>query len=70
MDLERALGQFMLYRVLLERKEPDRALYLAVSEDVYTAVFDVADGRHLVDREQVRILVFDPESEVILRWIK
>jgi hypothetical protein len=69
-DLERALGQFRLYRFLLRRTEPDRVLYIAVPEEVYYDVFDPADGRDLVAEEEVRLVVFDPQPEVILRWIE
>jgi len=34
-DLEQALGQFVFYRSLLLHHEPDRELFLAVSETVY-----------------------------------
>ena len=32
-DLEEALGQYILYREILEETEPDRLIYLAVSGD-------------------------------------
>lgn len=68
-DLERALGQYVLYRFLLERDEPDRVLFLAVSLDAYISVFDGSEGRDLVAAQNVRLLVFDPTKEVIVRWI-
>lgn len=34
-DLEKALGQFILYHDILSQSEPDRCLYLAVHEDVF-----------------------------------
>jgi hypothetical protein len=34
-DLEKALGQFVLYNDLLEQCDPARVLYLAVSEEVW-----------------------------------
>ena len=69
-DLERALGQFLLYRFLLARVEPDRSLYLAVPEETYFSLFDPADGRDLVAEHAIRLLVFGPDQEVILRWIE
>src|ERR1051326_7310747 len=39
-DLERALGQFVLYRFLISREEPDRVLFLAVPRDVHAGLFD------------------------------
>src|SRR5271167_3191406 len=38
-DLEEAIGQFQLYRMLLSETDPDRALYLAVPRHVYDRVF-------------------------------
>src|SRR6266516_5565524 len=32
-DLELALGQFLLYRSILEEQEPDRVLFLAIPEE-------------------------------------
>jgi hypothetical protein len=69
-DLERALGQFILYRFLLSREEPDRALFLAVPPEAHEALFDTAPGRDLVAVQQLRLLVFDPDEGVIVRWIE
>ena len=34
-DVQAALGQFIMYREVLADKEPDRALFLAVEEEVF-----------------------------------
>ena len=68
-ELERALGQHTLYRFLLSRAEPERILYLAVSESAFLRVFDEPDARDLIASEQVRVLVFDVSEEAISRWI-
>src|ERR671914_1261155 len=44
-DLEKALGQYVLYRAVLAEKEPNRALYLAVPKDVLD-IFEQPLGRH------------------------
>ena len=69
-DLERALGQFTLYRFLIQRKEPERTLFLCVSADTYEAVFNTADARDLVAATMIRLLLFDAEGENIVRWIE
>src|SRR5262249_19565402 len=38
-DLEDAVGQFVVYEHALRRKEPERALYLAVPESSWRPVF-------------------------------
>lgn len=69
-ELERALGQFMLYHFLLTREEPERMLFLAVPEDTYAALLDTAPGRDLVATYRLRLLTYDPANEVITRWIE
>jgi hypothetical protein len=69
-DLERALGQYLLYSFLLEKKERDRALFLAIDEEAYSSLFSEADGRDLLASRQIRLMVFHPEQEVILQWIE
>ena len=69
-ELERALGQYVLYRFLLAREEPDRALYLAISEDAYAGIFSEPEGRELVVAQNLTILVFDPTKEVVVHWIE
>jgi XisH protein len=69
-DLERALGQYRLYRFLIRRTERDRTLFIAVPEETYYAVFDPGDGRDLVVEEELQLIVFDPQPEVILEWIE
>jgi XisH protein len=68
-DLERALGQFILYRGILEVREPDRHLYLAISKTVHDDLFQEPIGQLLLTREQIRLLVFDPKLGVIVEWI-
>lgn len=68
-DLEDAVGQFVLYEHALRREDPDRSLYLAVSESVWRIVFDDALGEILIDDQVLRIVTFDPAKEEIVRWI-
>ncbi|MBJ6609929.1 MAG: XisH family protein [Candidatus Thiothrix moscowensis] len=68
-DLEQALGQYTLYQRILEVKEPERILYLAVTTRVAREVFEVELGQLLLDTGSVRILVFDAEQEVITQWL-
>lgn len=67
-DLERALGQYVLYRTLVTVKEADRQLFLAVPMDAYNAVFDHRDGQRLMESSDIKMIVYDPESKEVLRW--
>ncbi len=68
-DLEKALGQFTLYHVVLEEREPERRLYLAISKKILEDLFQEPIGQLLLKRERVRLLVFDPDLEVVVQWI-
>ena len=67
-DLEKAVGQFVVYRVVLAEREPDRILYLAVSKDVLRDIFEEPLGKLLPENNLVRVIGFDPQAEVIIKW--
>jgi XisH protein len=68
-DLEKALGQFILYRAILAVKEPSRILFLAVPDHVLQEVFDEPIGQILLRDQSLHVLGFDPQEEEITRWI-
>src|SRR5579883_1033226 len=68
-DLEKALGQFALYRSVLAMTHPGRTLILAVPEAIVRDVFDEPIGRLVIQDHSVSLFGFDPVSEVITRWI-
>ncbi len=61
-DLEQALGQYVLYQKILEVKDPERVLYLAVTTRVARELFTVEIGQLLLDTKSMRVLVFDAET--------
>ena len=69
-DLHHAVGQYCVYRALLRRIEPERALFLAVPQDAFTELLDIAEGRDLVAEERLKLLVYDAEKELILQWME
>jgi hypothetical protein len=68
-DLELALGQYQLYRSLLELSAPDRALHLAVSESVYTSFLSRPAVQLVLRRSQMAVLVVDAIKQEVVSWI-
>lgn len=68
-ELERALGQYVLYRSLLRSVEPERILFIGMPEEAFNAILNVTEGRDLIQQERLHILVFDPVQEQIEQWI-
>ena len=69
-DLEKAIGQHIVYHDVLAQVEPDRELYLAVSQEVASGLFEEPIGELLLKNNRVRLLVFEPEAEVIVKWTR
>ena len=67
-DLENALGQYILYRDIIEELEPDRMLYLAVHEEVFRTIFEESLGQMLIRKNHLKLLVFNRTEEVIVKW--
>ena len=67
-DLENALGQYILYRNIIEELEPDRALYLAVHEEVFATVFEDSLGQMLIRKNHLKLVVFSKTEEEIIKW--
>lgn len=68
-DLEQALGQYVLYRQILNEMNSERILYLAISRITFNSVFTIELGKVLLKNQIIKLIVFDDESEAIVEWI-
>jgi XisH protein len=68
-DLKNAIGQFVIYRNVLARIEPERELYLAVRQATYEELFTEPIGTLLMENEGIRLLIFDPQQRRVVQWI-
>ncbi|NJK67951.1 MAG: fatty-acid oxidation protein subunit alpha [Microcoleus sp. SU_5_3] len=68
-DFHTALGQFLNYRLVLEELDPERTLYLAVPLASYESFFQRELPKASVKRHQVKIIVYNPVREEIVKWI-
>jgi XisH protein len=68
-DFHLAIGQFINYQVALENKDPGRLLYLAVPQEIYDSFFQSLLAKAVVNKYQIGLIVYDPESEVIIEWL-
>ncbi len=68
-DLKEALGQYDIYRYLLEETAPERKLYIAISNVVYNTFFTQDVIRLILHKHHLPIIVVDTEAEEITQWI-
>lgn len=67
-DFHLALGQFLNYRLALQMREPDRTLYLALPFDTFVDFFQERFVQEAVKLYQLKLVVYDPDQEAIVRW--
>ncbi|MGF1522872.1 MAG: element excision factor XisH family protein [Leptolyngbyaceae cyanobacterium] len=75
-ELQKAIGQYILYRSILRRRESTRLPYLAIPldilaipSDIYRGLFQKKIIQNLMQDEGIRLIVFNPFPEVIEQWI-
>ncbi|WP_414518365.1 XisH family protein [Nostoc sp. PCC 9305] len=68
-EFHTALGQFINYRGALRRRQPERVLYLAVPLTTYKTFFQLDFPQAMIEENQVKMIIYDVEQEVIFKWI-
>ncbi|NEQ71131.1 MAG: fatty-acid synthase [Symploca sp. SIO2D2] len=68
-DLQNALGQYILYAELLALSKPSRILYLAIREEIYMGFFSEPIVQVVLVNHPIKLIIFDPIEEVIVKWI-
>ncbi|MEL6461032.1 MAG: XisH family protein [Cyanobacteria bacterium J06621_15] len=68
-DFHLALGQFLNYRLVLKEQDKERILYLAVPTYAYESFFQRDLPKAVIKQYQLKLIVYDPVEEVIIKWI-
>ncbi len=69
-EFEKAVGQYLIYRQFLDELFPERILFLAVSAAVFEESFSLSSIQAVVARQEIKLLVFNHETEEITKWIE
>ncbi|MEG3435981.1 XisH family protein [Pannus brasiliensis CCIBt3594] len=67
-DFHLAIGQFINYRTILTIQEPYRTLYLAIPEEAYNGFFKLEFAQTIIQSQNLKLIVYDPEKGVIFQW--
>jgi hypothetical protein len=68
-DLKNALGQYILYDKILKHQLSERLLYLAIRKTIFDRLFAEEIGQILLSDNTLKMIIFEPELEVIIQWI-
>jgi hypothetical protein len=69
-EFHTALGQYLDYEEALRRYESERVLFLAIPVEIHQTLFAEEMIRTILQRYAVKLLIFDPQAESIVSWIK
>ncbi|MEZ4662352.1 MAG: element excision factor XisH family protein [Caldilineaceae bacterium] len=68
-ELEQAIGQYVLYRLLLNQVDPERHVYLAIPDKAYRELFTEPIGELVINDLPLQLLVVDIEQCEVKKWI-
>ncbi|HAX75060.1 MAG TPA: XisH protein [Cyanobacteria bacterium UBA11372] len=68
-DFHSALGQYVVYRQLIELTEPAYKLYLAIDDITYENFFQRKSIQTVMEANNVCLTVVDMQKEIIVQWI-
>ncbi|MEI6409682.1 MAG: XisH family protein [Bacteroidota bacterium] len=69
-EFHTALGQYLDYELGLEEQEPDRVIFLAIPEGIYQKIQKIPILLKALDRYDVKVIIFDPNSAEIKQWLR
>lgn len=68
-ELEQAIGQYILYRLLLHQVDPGREVNLAIPDNTYRELFSEPIGELVIRDLPLHLLVVDVVNEEVEKWI-
>jgi hypothetical protein len=68
-DFHAALGQYLNYRLVVQRNDPTRKLYLAIPVEAHEQFLERDLAQEAIHTYNVALLVYNASNEVIVQWI-
>jgi XisH protein len=68
-DFHNALGQYIVYRNLIQVSEPEYNLYLAIDDIVYLNFFQRPSIQLIRRQNNLQLIIVDTQQEQIVQWI-
>ncbi|MBN8586984.1 MAG: XisH family protein [Rhodothermia bacterium] len=68
-EFHRAVGQYLSYKVMMRKREPDRLLFLAIPDDLKDWFMYQEIAIEVVADLSIHLLFYDPAQEEITQWI-
>jgi XisH protein len=63
-----ATGQYDNYLLALEEIAPERLLYLAIPEDIWNGYFQERFIQKVINRKNIKVIIYNPTEDIIVQW--
>ncbi|MCP5503402.1 MAG: hypothetical protein H7A25_26115 [Leptospiraceae bacterium] len=67
-DFHVMIGQYTNYKMILKEKNSERDLFLGIDENTYNRLKESMGLKSLFYLHNVKLIVFNPEIEEIVKW--
>lgn len=67
---EQAIGQYILYKLLLNKVDPGREVYLAITDVIYDEFFSEPIGELVINELPLKLIIVNVPRVEIVQWIK
>jgi len=68
-DFHLAVGQFVDYRIALRVKEPERILFVGITDEVWDSLFQLPFAQMVIAELKMKVIVVNPDKKEIVQWI-
>lgn len=68
-DLQQAVGQYIVYRTLLQETAPEHELFLGIGDEIFQSFFSRKSVKLILARNGISLLVVKLDTEEIESWI-
>jgi XisH protein len=68
-EFHQAIGQYVHYRMVLRRLQPDRLPYLALPDEIYERFFQMDFFRDSLEENQIHLLLVNANTAEVTQWI-
>ena len=68
-DLEQAVGQYVIYQLLLKETDPGREIYLAIPNYAYNEIFREPLGKLIIENLPLKLIVVELKTRDVKEWI-
>ena len=68
-NLEQAIGQYIIYQLLLKQVDPERQVYLAIPDTIYYDLFSEPIGELVIAEIPLKLVIIDLKKTEVKQWI-